>query len=83
MMGLSSDSPHEAVTETRSRARTGASYSPSESSANDQQPDVVEVNEDNKQDADTKDAKEQSASLSDYFVCSRSLRISYDILLTI
>lgn len=62
---------------------TGVSHSPSESSTNDQQPDVVEVNEDAKQDAEAKDGKEQSASLSDYFVCPRSLSTILSHLLTI
>lgn len=52
---------------------TGVSHSPSESSTNDQQPGVVAVNEDAKQDDEAKDGKEQSASLSDYFVIPRSL----------
>jgi hypothetical protein len=64
-MGLSSDSPQGAVTETRSM--TGESRSPY--LMDDRQPNVVEVDEDPKRDPDVKDVKEQSASLSDYFVC--------------
>ncbi|KOS46074.1 hypothetical protein ACN38_g2997 [Penicillium nordicum] len=61
-MGLSSDSPQGAVTETRSM--TGESRSPH--LTDDRQPNVVEVDEEPKRD-DTKDVKEQSASLGGYF----------------
>lgn len=63
-MGLSSDSPQGAVTEARSM--TGETRSPH--LTDDRQPNVVEVDEEPKRD-DTKDVKEQSASLGGYFVC--------------
>lgn len=63
-MGLSSDSPQGAVAETRSM--TGESRSPH--LTDDRQPNVVEVDEEPKRDLHTKNAKDQSASLSDYFV---------------
>ncbi|CAI7669605.1 unnamed protein product [Penicillium viridicatum] len=62
-MGLSSDSPQGAVTETRSI--TGESRAPY--LTDDQQANVVEVDEEPKRDHDTKNAKEQHASLSGYF----------------
>ncbi|KAJ5516806.1 hypothetical protein N7527_008366 [Penicillium freii] len=62
-MGLSSYSPQGAVTETRSI--TGESRSPY--LTDDQQANVVEVDEEPKRDHDTKNAKEQPASLSGYF----------------
>lgn len=46
---------------------TGESRSPH--LTDDRQPNVVEVDEEPKRDVDTKNAKEQSASLSGYFVC--------------
>lgn len=64
-MGLSSDSPQGAVAETRSM--TGESRSPN--LTDDRQPNVVEIDEEPKPDLDTNNVKEQSASLSDYFVC--------------
>ncbi|KAJ5420688.1 hypothetical protein N7465_003207 [Penicillium sp. CMV-2018d] len=62
-MGLSSDSPQGAVAETRSM--TGESRSPY--LTDDRQANVVEVDEEPKRDHDTKNAKEQPASLSGYF----------------
>jgi hypothetical protein len=64
-MGLSSDSPQGAVTETRSVTRESCSPYLTD----DRQPNVVEVDEDPKRDPDVKDVKEQYPSLSGYFVC--------------
>lgn len=46
---------------------TGESRSPN--LTDDRQPNVVEIDEEPKPDLDTNNVKEQSASLSDYFVC--------------
>ncbi|KAJ5435516.1 ABC transporter integral membrane type 1 [Penicillium cf. griseofulvum] len=60
-MGLSSDSPEGAVTETRSM--TSEARSPYLTD----EPNVVKVDDDPKRELDAKDVKEQSVSLSDYF----------------
>jgi hypothetical protein len=65
-MGLSSDSPEGAVTETRSM--TGESRSPGLTD----EPNVVKVDEDPDRDLDAKDVKEKPVSLGDYFVCVKT-----------
>lgn len=72
-MGLSRDPPEGVVTE-REKTPEG---SRSPNSANDEQPDVVKVEEDTKQDADAKDTPEPSASLADYFVRFISTKAIY------
>ncbi|KAJ5036402.1 hypothetical protein NUH16_004276 [Penicillium rubens] len=62
-MGLSSDSPQGAVTETRSMTRESCSPYLTD----DRQPNLVEVDEDPMRDPDVKDVKQQYPSLSDYF----------------
>jgi hypothetical protein len=65
-MGISPDEPKSAVTERQNTQ--GLKGSPSSSPPDGEQLDVVKVDEDPKQDPETKDETEQTASLGHYFV---------------